>query len=372
MHADFQVQPSQYVDMERKVPNIELKKKLGFVTLQKTSEWNYNQLVERRVVKSLCENQALSQDLREFILKKISENQETSLQTKNQTYTQIAVPSNKLLKIVAESYEKKYAIKMHVCVESELSDYLKEFLSQPMDTPQGIIVTTKSNIGHVIPLLCNFSKTEREIVILDALGNRGAKAPDPFNDVIKACRELDVNLRVAAEGRQVDMNSCRTGALTILRNALLHIKHEENTGNFSNLETMTLVKNPLVYGAEVLIPPEWDCTDQISNKQEGACDKMAPRNRFSKKNKEPQTIGLFRARHTNEVVFSYKLLVPWESLCERFVTTSYPEGVKVSHGGGNKLCIEWDESRSINTFLVHKGYQNARKHLYEGKSGYPV
>jgi hypothetical protein len=292
--------------------------------------------------------------------------QKIRLEIENGTQPKIASPQKKLMEKILKKYQNKYKIQIELCDEKDIQQRLKSLQSSGNEELLGIIVYRRSGAdsGHVTPLICHFMPEENsEIVLLDV-------APvfeiEPYSVVLQTCLEMKkVRTYTSAAISQIDAFSCRTDAMCVLRNALLHIRLKKEQNDFKMIADLLHVivkpkKGELGY---IKIPPEWDYTAQISNKQENANEKLVVRDCFSKKTDRsihPRTIEQFRAKHKTQSLFFYTTNFQKLELLDNFqafTTTELPEGITTSLNG-NRLFIKWSEKSNVNNYMVSKGYKN--------------
>jgi hypothetical protein len=302
--------------------------------------------------------------------------EQARFEVKNSTQPKIASPQKKLMEKILKDYQDKYNIQIELCEEIHLKERLKSLQSSGKEELIGLIVTgERCEKGHVVPLLCHFIPGQNsETVILDVASERRV---EPLEFVAKACLNMEKMITyVGVLSRQVDEWSCRTDAMCTLRNAMLYIQLKKEQNCFQRIgDFLPIIKVPeqqdgKFYGIE--IPPEWDYTSQISNKQENAAQKLVVRDCFSKKRdrSNPRTIEQFRAEHKIQALSSCKITLykPEDSFnlqnfktLQTFPTTELPEGVKMTLSKYDQIHIEWSEKNSINDYLVAKGYKNLKK-----------
>lgn len=262
----------------------------------------------------------------------------------------IAVPNKTALEFEAERYFEKYEIVIKITLRQDLEDLLTELNNQFSDeTYIGIIVFREWSHQHVTPLLIYFPGKEnskcREAVILDTAGEYKRLKKDleeNFEDI------LFPEVFYTEKARQADTYSCRTGAMVLLRNALLYLKQGGHNGGFSEIFNENKIEE---------LPPEWDYTEQISNKHPGAKGYLAIRSRFSKKEKAPQTVEEHRQKHTREIQSRYKISNSYSDLTKEFAKKTPPKGMTFQVTS-SKCKLEFTLTSTVNTYLFDKAHRN--------------
>ncbi len=288
----------------------------------------------------------------------------------NPTFPKITSPTIALLEKIAAYYQKKYGIRIEICPFLKLSERLEELMSSKQEAPLGIIVTYKDLEGHLTPVLCNFTEGKKEILTLDTLGSSSIQAYKKFSSKLQE----NITVLIAYLKRQAGPLSCRTECTTILRNALLHIQREISQKTFIDLQSLTTPSiEPGRSKEDVLIPPEWDYTDQISNKMPGAQDHVAIRDLFSSieaKRKLPRTVGQFRKLHTHKLEFIYSLNLRLNLYPISLSNIPSSEHLTIT-STETDLEISWKIEKTVNTYLIGKSYHNARKVVKDWGDTFP-
>src|ERR1700722_4447033 len=163
--------------------------------------------------------------------------EDVDFEMKNHSQPKIASPKKELMEKILKHYRDKYKIEIELCEETHLQERLKSLESSGKEEIMGIIVSSKRcgfNRGHVIPLLCHFIPAQNsEAVILDVASRQ---VIEPLRAVVQACLEgQEMTTYISALPRQVDIFSCRTDAMCILRNALLHIQLRKKQNCFEKI-----------------------------------------------------------------------------------------------------------------------------------------
>lgn len=274
----------------------------------------------------------------------------------------IDVPDGPALKLAAEHYAEKYGIEIHFCsgYQEDTLENMITTLNDQIKTPTyvGIIYENdpqyrqkKYDFGHVTPLLFYFPGNgqldKAECLDLDSVAQQGAR---------RSVKQLGLaSVYGMKKVRQADKNSCRTGAITILRNALLHLKKNNVQNGFGEV-----LKQCQVEGHKIAeLPPEWDYTEQFSNKSLKDTH-QAIRSCFSKNvEKRGETAKQFRERHMRTRQFTLEVNYRSDSTTE--AANPLPEGVKTS-----KVLPDYPKdvyaarlniTRNVNDYLLEKGHK---------------
>ncbi len=248
-------------------------------------------------------------------------------------------PKNSALENICGHYLTKYGIQIEV-IESTLFPSLWSKLKRDKPLFMGIILRhPDKHYGHVCPILCHFSQDHEECYILDVIKAKFKFRlfDEPVDDYLKS---KGISVYKAKTERQADMNSCRIGAVTLLRNALLWIKKNQPENLKAILEELKVDRT------EFHLPLEWSYTEQIYPKDAGLAQMYVIRDFYSKKQKEPRTIQQFREEHTKEGKFDCCLYLP--SIAK--IPSSVPPDITVS-----KREVSYFVSMPVNRYLQEKG-----------------
>lgn len=246
---------------------------------------------------------------------------------KNLAY-RCATPSLEAMRTLAEHYCDKYEIEIEICSVQDLSKMLNH------TQRCGLIVTDIDGLGHVVPLLCDFSPEKKNLYSLDVLKPTRIK---PLRAVVRGiCNSLGYNLREPDSPRSVDSLSCRIQAFIGLRNALIDLK-------FNRF-------NPVIKDDLFHIPPAWDYTDQITNpllKEGVGTDIPIPTDIFRKK--QPRTVSAFRQAHTQPILFENRVTFT-NSLPIDLTKEKLPDNCQLE----GRLTLIWTETKTVNTYIYEK------------------
>lgn len=340
---------------------------------------------DSRVIHEFCKDPLIPEPLRNLI-EAYTQTTYALYKQENLSFPQTISPTTSLLEKIADYYFDKYGIQIKVLNTDQLAEKLNDINFLEQDEPIGIIVLQEGEYseGHVTPILCDFTKTEKSVVILDVLGNKG---DDPYGTIVELCSEKNIQLKSTANIRQADKASCRTEATGVLRNALLDIKLKKRQGESTNFESLT---KPISLEEEefqderiqyVKIPPEWDYIDQFTSealKQENKLSAIAIRDVFSSKSekqKNPRSAIEFRRQHTNTVKFKNSLVLNKEDIVdiqnlskvlELAQEQALPSFISVEESDKD-ITVSWEELKEVNTYLAVKGFQNVNSQIERNK-----
>ena len=295
----------------------------------------------------------------------------TSIKRANLTTPTIKGLSYKILGEIAKFYSNKYHINMSTCLDSNLSSVLKGWQSENEFTPRGVIVLNHKEEGHVTPIIVNKTSGKMEVLTLDVLGKVSEYMPTCF-ETIKACKDLDIDCWFAAINRQATPLGCGTGAVVVLRNALIDLSQK----NQSILTLQDVLGQPLNsenicnHSVKLIcnLPVTWTYCDQIFPKNADQSITI-PRNIFSNKACKAKTVGDFRRANTQSCTYENTLTLSrdndYENFIEDFITKnmdklnqSYPLEIKID---SENVYIRWNEIREHNTYILEKGSKFAKK-----------
>ena len=280
------------------------------------------------------------------------------LKRENLTHPRIAFPKKPSLEFYTRAYKKKYDISIHLATLETLPDLVRQMnASLPKPSYVGFVVGADADElegGHVAPLLCSFGREGLEFLIMDIFGGRDRSVKTLSHSLVTLTRRR--NILTAIGDRQVDNFSCRTGALSLLRNALLSLRHNEfHEGLKAPIQRM-------LDGAEfdpdnVCLPSEWNYVEQIFHGNE---ERFAVRDYYSSKEAKrahPRTVGMFRRQHTEDVRFRC-ILANMNNYQADFHALVPPPGTAADISEG-EFKVTFSVSRPINTYLLHKGFRRA-------------
>jgi len=288
----------------------------------------------------------------------------------DETYRTIYFPNDAALQMQAVKYCKKYKIIIVVTPDKDLIHHNKPFddaafiekLRKEISEPIYIgMIGHEWNSDHVIPMLLYFDGKNREndeVVFLDSVGKDYG-----YEKVFtEKCKIRQTNVFYSSNITQADSLSCRTGAMTLLRNALLSIKFHKRTNGFREaLQAGVLLENNIQE-----MPAEWDYTEQIPTSKHA--NALVIRNMYSskpEKSKREETVEAFRKRHTKPVQFTYNL---WRNYMwndkDHFDGVPVPAGVQANFNGCTDITFR--NTLDVNVYLTEKGRRN--KEQFEKES----
>lgn len=290
----------------------------------------------------------------------------------------IYTPSNSRLEKWCVYYEEKYDISIKVIEQNELKEFVKKNISPPPTAPHTlgvIVVNREADFGHVMPLLIRFEETKGSVLLMDVLGPNGSELVQHVKRSIAKCPTQEYPFSVAESGekKQVDMHSCRTGALVTLRNALLDIQN--------NPELITSLVNENK-SKTFTTPATWGYTDQILETSLKTSLDHLPRSAKSKKGGFREAVNSHRNRHNEVVHFRHELKLykgkirgSWvppqgnlpadvkveeqrDDIINSLVAPEgvLPKDVKVEERG-DYIIISWESDLKISTYMHRKGHK---------------
>ena len=201
-----------------------------------------------------------------------------------------------------------------------------------------------------------------EAIIMDVMGLEEGEEEEDESLVKKVCHVLSPHfmpedrLYVASGGRQADTSSCRTGALSLLRNA--HLSLRFHACEYGLREPLLRLGSSLSDPHRVDLPGEWTYVEQIFHGDE---KHLAIRDLFSKKAMKrlhPRTVGSFRKSHLEEVSFRCTLYNDGKDYRREFSALMPPEGVRAEISE-DSFSITYELRVLVNTYLFHKGFIRA-------------
>lgn len=289
-----------------------------------------------------------------------------TLKRENLTYPTIACPGKKALEMHIESYRAKYGIEMHLVELASLAKCLQEVrVSLPRPGYVSFIVGELADDvedGHVLPLLCSFGPGGMEAIIMDVMGLEEEEEEKMESFVNKVRKVLSPHfmpeacLYIASGGRQSDTSSCRTGALSLLRNA--HLSLRFHRCEYGLREPLLSLGSSLSDISRVELPGEWTYVEQIFHGDE---KHLVIRDLFSTKavkRLHPRTVASFRNSHTEEIRFRCTLYNNGKDYRRAFFGLVPPEGVRAVISE-EEFSITYELSVQVNTYLLHKGFRRA-------------
>lgn len=276
------------------------------------------------------------------------------LTVNNLTFSTVYCPKLLQLKLIAAKYLAKYGIEIVFFEQTKFVEQWEK-LKKSLTTPKylGIIVDNEVNgEGHVVPLVCYFGSSHTEAIILDTLG--GSQSALVLQRLLKKAGVSQEHLYSAMNIRQADKLSCRTGGTTILRNALLSLKHHKREGGFATAIREQISKEQVEGQFLNALPIEWDYTDQVTNRSGDNSKVIVIRDLYSKqagKRQAPRTVAQFRLEHTEENQFACVLKKQGPML-----NIAMPPELP------NKDRIRFTVSFPVNSYLVNKAARWAKSH----------
>jgi len=247
-----------------------------------------------------------------------------------QTY---AVPTNQGLSLLALRLKQKHDLDIIVVKSKE--DTKKaiqgEFFSKA--SPWGVIVCSDSNSTlHVTPYLCQINKDGvLEIADLDSVITPLDHAEDAVKEILK--EKPDTLFVSTKTTRQADEYSCRTDALSILKQALLVLKNKPS----SFIEF--LLPEPCEKRSRLIcnIPSIISKTCQTKSAIAGSFEEKVW-------GKRDESLQEFLTRSVKETV--KKRVV---SYIKRSPLTALAAGTE---------SVEIEIVKKVNTYLIEKGFRN--------------
>ena len=277
-------------------------------------------------------------------------------------------PNNIALQNICNHYQTKYGITIRVVSSSSLATVWNELKSQT-NKPFYIGLIIKDGrdrlYGHVCPLLCHFTQEKEETYIMDVLGDdypfdfmATDQCHKPVSSELERIQGVTYQIGVKQENifsakgkRQVDSNSCRIGAVTILRNALLWIKKNATPEESLKSILQKLKTDQTPYK----IPLEWTYTEQIYPKTAELSQIPVIRDFFSSKKKE-RTIQQFRDEHSKDGTFECTLTLPISIK----IPSPVPDDITIKEFGLFELFYTVTIP-GINRYLQEKGIAESKR-----------
>lgn len=333
-------------------------------------------LRDRAFIKQWAAQQDDFQGFRQAVTDNIIKNVSV-YRIKAETHSELALPSLEALIFRAQSYQEKYNIVIRVVHVSQLGNLLAELQAKiTSPTYLGIILDLDlAKFGgnsslHVIPFLCylNQQSEKNEYLILDNLALESDI--QLIKDLLQAKGISPKAINYSTKIRQADPVSCRTSSITLLRNALLSLRHYQHQNGFQ--EALKAGKlNPDQTIDE--LPPDWDYTEQISNKLPSSPKFPIIRHYFSKKAEKrikQETVAEYRQRYTEEMTSTYYLSENDCDHTETFQAFGVPENKEMTDGKGTTIMVNkrvcelsFIQTRPTNVYLFKKGFSNKSKDM---------
>ena len=293
----------------------------------------------------------------------------------NMSHPFVYMPNRPALQTMAHNYYKKYRILIRETVcssrwDNRLNELIGEMEKQ-IEGPQyvGVIIAANDYYSHALPLIIYLGKKDpktgsrkRQFLIADTMGNSG----DLFDSVESIIKKLKgAEIYATTKPRQVDTYSCRTGAMLLLKRALIALQDssdKELAGYLKShgIEEVVSVKKKdeesldYSYFSFDYLPPQFDASEQVTNKGgnlDTTFDSRDRRSNKSRKKDNPRTIGEIRKSHRKDTTFEYCFKVEGSRLKPK---TVIPKGVKIGRAG-NCISVSITIQREVNTHLAEKG-----------------
>jgi hypothetical protein len=312
-------------------------------------------------------NKRLGQIAMDTILKKASGHEKRSISHPN-----LAVPTANALKFMSQHYHEKYNIVIRATDLQDLGPLITELQSKIKEPLYiGILVSQNldADTSHVTPILCYFDGKQgkkNEFLILDSVA--GKHYIDPVLEQLHTHKIPKGAINYSTKIRQADNYSCRTSSIVLLRNALLSLRYHNHQNGFAEaLKAGKLNKDRTIDE----LPPEWDYTEQISNKI-ASSHTLVIRNYFSKKpekrNKQ-ETVGEHRQRYTENVTTKHTVWGNKSDYRKQFQEIGVPDKnhrINIDkdteiYAGESITELEFTQNRLTNVYLLKKGLSNQNK-----------
>jgi hypothetical protein len=328
--------------------------------------------------------QGIKSDLKEAMLSSLLGKKVEKIYGKILEIPHIVSPSFILLQRVAEYYKSKYEIDISLVKRKELAKQLSMNLANPV---HGVIVTDDCGMGHVCPILLDNIK--KQAIIMDVRNDKDFRHNRLALFIVPTLNQLGYDIFITSTSRQVDLLSCRTEAMSILRNMLLYHKLYEgiDLDRFVVRASDGAPKQKIFEAAvdvsytRINLPPECDYIDQITRKDPGLDLNKAYviRNFFSSKpikRESKESYIEFRKRCSANVhaQSEHRFYIDLSSV------TYSKEDISGRIEGGNYRLEIWDQKINIITeqmisicaYQYIKGHKNAYMHSGEVYPIYPV
>lgn len=220
-------------------------------------------------------------------------------------------PKKEFLIAKTDYYRSKYDININVVSITDLEETLCSLSDEELSYPYlGFIVLTNED-NHAVPLLINMKALDKERIKCHecVLMNAGDNSSETQYDIYQVLENFGVEeedvIRAKQEERQADGFSCMTGALVLLRNALLDIKHRSITSLAGHYKITKEEDEVTGDDATFLeLPPTWTWGEQIFHYRPEELEATNPRDYFSKnpeKKAHPRTIAKMREAYRRAV-----------------------------------------------------------------------
>ncbi len=288
----------------------------------------------------------------------------SSSSKKIKEFPTIFLPDNLLILRFTWKYLTKYQIHIKQCYYFSLETTIKTFLKEAKQT-FGIIYQLHAR-GHVLPMIFNFQDGRKQVLLLDSLGSPGVHQ-DTYKSFVTWFTETDFEMFISGDQRQADNRSCRTEALIILRNCLIDLKSMK----IADLKDYFLKIHSYDIGPYMVeLPPSADYHSQISHKDRDLNAYHVTRDCFSNhasKASNPRTVSEFRNRFNSVVTVKEKIRIPLHTFGfsedePRFYREKL-DGLSLNLSSSAELKLTLLYQRTINTYLVKKGFENNAKAL---------
>lgn len=282
------------------------------------------------------------------------------MKRENLTHPRIAFPQKGALEFHIQAYKQKYGISLHLASLSTLPALLERLIHE-VEKPSyvGLIVAESEDDlqrGHVAPVLLSFGRANIECLIMDVLGGRGRFAKSLHAQLRHITPRR--NVMTAAGDRQFDNFSCRTGALSLLRNALLSLRFHDIREGLKDPLPMLIDDPSIELDPDYMpLPSEWTYGEQAFH---GKVECLAIRDLFSSKQEKrehPRTVQAFRQQHTGMTRFRCTLENGQDYRAD-LAALPLPPGIQATVAEtGFKMTFEIDIP--TNTYLQKKGFKRA-------------
>lgn len=269
----------------------------------------------------------------------------------NLIYPELAFPNVRALEFEAKRYREKYSIQFEIISFENLSNFFQEASKTSSGFVGVTVLFSKYGKLHVTPIVFFFSPSKVECAILDT-------TVDYFwiRNLLLKKRVKEESIFYPTEPRVVDVYSCRTGALTVLRDTLLSLRYHSPIDLKTALKQGKCEDNRIIY-----LPPEWNGTEQVSNPCLKAHHLVIRRFYSLKGKKEPVTIIEYRKKHTEQVRLRCDIWRNGYSALKLFNLTK-PDNV-VINGSQFTTHVEFFVEMAVNTYLLTKSLRNKQRYL---------
>lgn len=338
-------------------PTPAIREEVGAYLARDAIQRGYDYIYDRPFLQKFVEQNPEDPFLKE--INRLAGNERFSYQIQNMDYEKIEQPDRAALELQAAKYAKKYqdyGINIKIAHVDQLNAVIEQLQKE---TPEpgyvGIIIGGNERIeGHVLPLLCYFgpkdeSPRKAEFLIMDVLG-MATLAHRVNNHLIEADINEEQILKYSGLPRQADEHSCRTGALSVLCNALLSLKHYRHENGFKNALRECFQEYTPGHPVLTKMPADWVAHEQIFKGEKA--EQPHIRDVVSKnpaKRTRPRAIKDVRKGHKEDVRMRYTLS-PKDGV-ETLRGKTPPPGVVVDF---EKNTITYETTVQIDTYLVRK------------------